>query len=47
MGVSYIPQNKVFAVCTYQLSTDPQKFSFNGSRPTDYYQNHQQLNSPI
>lgn len=42
MGASYIPQNKVFAVCTYQLSPDPQKFSFNEPRPTLYYQNDQQ-----
>ncbi|MCW3170561.1 hypothetical protein OMO38_18695 [Chryseobacterium sp. 09-1422] len=29
MAVSYIPQDKVFAICTYQMSSAPQKFSFN------------------
>lgn len=44
MGVSYIPQNKVFAVCTYQLSADPQKFSFSRQKVSVYYQN---TNQPL
>lgn len=39
MSVSYIPQNKVFAVCTFQLSASPQKFSFSRDKLSVYYQN--------
>lgn len=42
MAVSYIPQNKVFAVCTFQLSSDPQKFSHSRSKLNVYYQNNKQ-----
>lgn len=42
MGVSYIPQNKVFAVCTFQLSTSPQKFSYSRGKVSVYYQNNEQ-----
>lgn len=44
MGVSYIPQDKVFAVCTYQLSASPQKFSYNRNTISVYYQN---TNQPL
>ncbi|AZB25035.1 DUF4280 domain-containing protein [Chryseobacterium bernardetii] len=42
MAVSYIPQDKVFAVCTYQLSSDPQKFSLSRKKADVYYQNTKQ-----
>lgn len=42
MGTSYIPQNKVFAVCTYQMGPSPQKFSYSRSSPSVYYQNKDQ-----
>jgi hypothetical protein len=42
MSISYIPQDKVFAVCTYQLSGSPQKFSYSRSKPSVYYQNSDQ-----
>lgn len=42
MGKSYIPKDKVFAVCTYQLSADPQKFSNTREKPTVFYKNHNQ-----
>lgn len=42
MGVSYIPQNKVFAVCTFQLSGSPQKFSYSRGKVSVYYQNNEQ-----
>ncbi|WP_128331953.1 hypothetical protein [Apibacter sp. HY039] len=42
MGKSYIPKDKVFAVCTYQLSSDPQKFSNTREKPTVFYKNNKQ-----
>lgn len=42
MGVSYIPQDKVFAVCTYQMSSAPQKFSFSRKKVSVYYENNNQ-----
>ncbi|MGH1520389.1 hypothetical protein [Chryseobacterium sp. JK1] len=42
MAVSYIPQNKVFAVCTFQLSSAPQKFSYSRGKVNVYYQNKKQ-----
>ncbi|TWP25270.1 hypothetical protein ETU10_01150 [Apibacter muscae] len=42
MGKSYIPKDKVFAVCTYQLSSAPQKFSNTREKPTVFYKNNQQ-----
>lgn len=42
MAVSYIPQEKVFAVCTFQLSSEPQKFSYSREKPSVYYQNNKQ-----
>lgn len=42
MAVSYIPQDKVFAVCTFQLSAAPQKFSFSRDKISVYYQNTKQ-----
>jgi len=42
MAVSYIPEDKVFAVCTYQLSSTPQKFSHSRSTFNVYYENTKQ-----
>ncbi|MCA6068464.1 hypothetical protein JI747_014860 [Chryseobacterium sp. RG1] len=42
MAVSYIPQDKVFAVCTYQMSSAPQKFSFSRKKINVYYENNKQ-----
>lgn len=42
MGTSYITQNKVFAVCTFQMGPTPQKFSFSRSSPSVFYQNTEQ-----
>ncbi|MDN5479402.1 MAG: hypothetical protein L0G39_20955 [Chryseobacterium sp.] len=42
MAVSYIPQDKVFAVCTYQLNSEPRKFSFSRKTADVYYQNSKQ-----
>lgn len=42
MAVSYIPQDKVFAVCTYQMSSAPQKFSFSRKKVNVYYENNKQ-----
>jgi len=42
MAVSYIPEGKVFAVCTYQLSSTPQKFSHSRSTFNVYYENTKQ-----
>lgn len=42
MAISYIPQNKVFAVCTYQMSSAPQKFSFSRKKVNVYYENNKQ-----
>ncbi|WP_336960788.1 hypothetical protein [Chryseobacterium contaminans] len=39
MSVSFIPQDKVYAVCTYQLSPSPQKFSYSREKPSVFYQN--------
>jgi len=43
MGTSYLVKDKVFAVCTYQLNADPEKFSNTRTTPTVFYQNKQQL----
>lgn len=42
MSVSFIPQDKVYAVCTYQLSPSPQKFSYSRETPSVFYQNTKQ-----
>jgi len=42
MGTSYLVKDKVFAVCTYQLSADPEKFSNTRTTPTVFYQNNKQ-----
>lgn len=42
MGASYIPENKVFAVCTYQLNSEPQKFSHSRNNTNVFYQNKKQ-----
>ncbi|WP_312079419.1 hypothetical protein [Chryseobacterium sp.] len=42
MAVSYIPEGKVFAVCTFQLSSAPQKFSHSRSNFNVYYENKKQ-----
>lgn len=42
MTVSYIPENKVFAVCTFQLSSKSQKFSHSRSAFNVYYENKKQ-----
>jgi len=42
MGTSYLVKDKVFAVCTYQLSADPEKFSNTRTTPTVFYQNDKQ-----
>lgn len=42
MAVSYIPQDKVFAVCTNQLSATPQKFSYSRTRANVFYESSKQ-----
>ncbi|WP_419868489.1 hypothetical protein [Chryseobacterium sp. CT-SW4] len=44
MGTSYISEDKVYAVCTYQLGTSPQKFSHSRDTLSVFYQN---KNQPI